>query len=189
MQRRHAARTDQQGERIRPAAWDAWVRKARSVRIEASVRGAASCSTARLASAPIVVREWKQLSRCTQYFGEGNLSIARCRTTFPGPDRDDIAVFVDCMFRYASEDAFINLRAFHDPKKDAPPLFIEPVKIGAPDLVDRIRAPFMTQRHMLNLIVFARLSPASQNRTAQRSKNSPKASLSASSVSATQVRL
>jgi hypothetical protein len=42
------------------------------------------------------------------------------------------------MFRYASEDAFINLRAFHDANKDAPPLFIEPVKIGAPDLVDRI---------------------------------------------------
>jgi Primase C terminal 2 (PriCT-2) len=61
-------------------------------------------------------------------------------TTFPQPDHSDVAAFIDCMFRYASEDRFINLRAFHDAKKDAPPLFIEPIKVGAPDLVDRVCA-------------------------------------------------
>ena len=58
--------------------------------------------------------------------------------TFPQPNRDDVACFIDCLFRYASNDAFINLRAFNDSKRDAPPLFIEPVKVGTPDLVGRI---------------------------------------------------
>jgi primase-like protein len=60
--------------------------------------------------------------------------------TFPQPDRNAVATFVDCLFRYASGDTFISLRAFRDEKKDAPPLFIEPVKVGAPDSVDRICA-------------------------------------------------
>jgi hypothetical protein len=71
-------------------------------------------------------------------------------TIFPQPDRGDVAAFVDCMFRYAREDRFINLRAFHDAKKDAPPLFIEPIKVGASDLVDPSAHASMTQRHMLN---------------------------------------
>src|SRR5262249_10160815 len=58
--------------------------------------------------------------------------------SFPQPDRDVVTAFVDCLFRYASEDAFINLRAFHDLKDDSPPLFVEPVRIGAPDFIDRV---------------------------------------------------
>jgi Protein of unknown function (DUF3631)/Primase C terminal 2 (PriCT-2) len=57
---------------------------------------------------------------------------------FPQADRDAVAAFVACLFRYASENTFINLRAFHDAKDGAPPLFVEPVQVGAPDCVDRI---------------------------------------------------
>src|SRR5262245_43761752 len=60
-------------------------------------------------------------------------------TQFPQADRGDVTAFVDCIFRYASEGTIINLRAFHE-KKDAPPLFIEPIKVGAPNLVDRVCA-------------------------------------------------
>jgi hypothetical protein len=55
---------------------------------------------------------------------------------FPHPDRDAVAAFVDCLFRYA--DGYVNLRAFHDRKDGAPPLFVEPVKIGAPDFIERV---------------------------------------------------
>jgi hypothetical protein len=59
-------------------------------------------------------------------------------TPFPQPDRDAVVAFVDCLFRYADENAYVNLRAFHDLKDGAPPLFVEPVKIGAPDFIERI---------------------------------------------------
>jgi putative DNA primase/helicase len=42
------------------------------------------------------------------------------------------------LFRYASEDTFINLRAFHDLKDGAPPLFVEPVQIGAASFIERV---------------------------------------------------
>jgi hypothetical protein len=58
--------------------------------------------------------------------------------TFPQPDRDAVAAFVDCLFRYADENTYVNLRAFHDLKDGAPPLFVEPVKIGAPDFIERV---------------------------------------------------
>jgi Protein of unknown function (DUF3631)/Primase C terminal 2 (PriCT-2) len=58
--------------------------------------------------------------------------------SFPQPDRDAVEAFVDCLFRYASEDAFINLRAFHDLRDGAPPLFVEPVKFGAADFIERV---------------------------------------------------
>src|SRR5262249_42604053 len=58
--------------------------------------------------------------------------------SFPQPDREAVTAFVDCLFRYVSEDAFINLRAFHDAKDGAPPLFVEPVRIGAPDFIERV---------------------------------------------------
>jgi hypothetical protein len=57
---------------------------------------------------------------------------------FPQPDREAIAVFIDALFRYADDSAFINLRAFHDGKDGVPPLFVEAVSVGAPDLVDRV---------------------------------------------------
>jgi hypothetical protein len=62
--------------------------------------------------------------------------MARPQTPFPQPDRDAVATFVNCLFRYA--DGYVNLRAFHDLKDGAPPLFVEPVKIGAPDFIERV---------------------------------------------------
>jgi hypothetical protein len=59
-------------------------------------------------------------------------------TQFPHADRDAVAAFVDCLFRYADENTFINLRAFHDLKDSSPPLFVEPIKIGAPDFIERV---------------------------------------------------
>jgi putative DNA primase/helicase len=44
------------------------------------------------------------------------------------------------MFRHADKDKYISLRAFHDVKDHEPPLFIEGVKVGAPDLLDRFCA-------------------------------------------------
>jgi hypothetical protein len=49
-----------------------------------------------------------------------------------------VTAFVDCLFRYADEKTYVNLRAFHDLKDGAPSLFIEPVKIGAPDFIERV---------------------------------------------------
>ena len=60
------------------------------------------------------------------------------QTVFPQPDRETVAAFVDVLFRYASEGTFINLRAFHDGKDGVPPLFVEAVSIGAPDVIDRV---------------------------------------------------
>jgi hypothetical protein len=59
-------------------------------------------------------------------------------TPFPQPDRGAAAAFIDAIFRYASEETYVNLRAFHDLKDGAPPLFIEPVKIGASDFIERV---------------------------------------------------
>jgi len=60
------------------------------------------------------------------------------QTTFPQADRDAVTTFVDCLFRYADENAWINLRAFHDLKDGAPPLFVEPIRIGATDFIERV---------------------------------------------------
>jgi hypothetical protein len=57
---------------------------------------------------------------------------------FPQADRDAVITFVDCLFRYADENAWINLRAFHDLKDGAPPLFVEPIRIGATDFIERV---------------------------------------------------
>jgi hypothetical protein len=55
---------------------------------------------------------------------------------FPQADRDAVVAFVDCLFRYA--EGYINLRAFHDLKDGAPPLFVEPIRIGATDFIERV---------------------------------------------------
>src|SRR5262245_18524404 len=60
------------------------------------------------------------------------------QTPFPHADRDAVAAFVNCLFRYAREDTFLNLRAFHDTKDGAPPLFVEPVRIAAPNFIERV---------------------------------------------------
>src|SRR5262245_57504239 len=60
------------------------------------------------------------------------------QTAFPQADRDAVTTFVDCLFRYADENAWINLRAFHDLKDGAPPLFVEPIRIGATDFIERV---------------------------------------------------
>lgn len=59
-------------------------------------------------------------------------------SAFPQPDRDAVKAFVDCLFRYADERNYINLRAFHDGKDGAPPLFVEPVRVGAADFIERV---------------------------------------------------
>jgi hypothetical protein len=64
--------------------------------------------------------------------------MPRLQTPFPQADRDAVMAFTDCLFRYADEKTYVNLRAFHDSKDGAPPLFVEPVKIGAPDFIERV---------------------------------------------------
>ena len=44
------------------------------------------------------------------------------------PDRDQIEIFADAMFRYASEGNFLSLRAFHEDRSEA--FFIVPVKLN-----------------------------------------------------------
>jgi hypothetical protein len=53
-------------------------------------------------------------------------------------DRETVESFIGCLFKYADKERYISLRAFHDLKDHEPPLFIEGVKVGAPDLIDRI---------------------------------------------------
>ena len=62
--------------------------------------------------------------------------MSRLQTPFPQADRDAVTSFVDCLFRYAT--GYVNLRAFHDLKDGAPPLFVEAVKIGAPYFIERV---------------------------------------------------
>jgi hypothetical protein len=61
-------------------------------------------------------------------------------TPFPQADRDAVVAFFDCMFRYAGDETFINLRAFHDGKNNASRLFVESVKVNAENVIDRICA-------------------------------------------------
>jgi Primase C terminal 2 (PriCT-2) len=67
-------------------------------------------------------------------------AMARLTPPFPQADREVVAAFVNCLLRYADKESFISLRAFHDAKDGVPPLFVEPIKVGAPDFVDRICA-------------------------------------------------
>src|SRR5262252_587423 len=66
--------------------------------------------------------------------------MPRTRPPLGQPDREAVEAFIACLFRHASPDTFISLRAFHDLERHKPPLFIEAVKVGAPDVVDRICA-------------------------------------------------
>ena len=66
--------------------------------------------------------------------------MAQPQTAFPQPDRNAVATFVECLFRYADESTFINLRAFNDKKDNAPPLFVEPINVGAENFSDRVCA-------------------------------------------------
>src|SRR5262245_35436529 len=59
-------------------------------------------------------------------------------TQFPQADRDSVTAFVDCLFRYADENAGISLRAFHYLKDGAPPLCVGPIRIGAADFIERV---------------------------------------------------
>jgi hypothetical protein len=60
--------------------------------------------------------------------------------SIPSPDRESVASFLDCLFRHANRESFLNLRAFNDAKDNAPPLFIEGVRVGASDCIERICA-------------------------------------------------
>jgi hypothetical protein len=53
------------------------------------------------------------------------------------PDQASIESFIAALFRHAGSGTFISLRAFDD-TKDARPLFIEAVKVGDPELIERI---------------------------------------------------
>jgi putative DNA primase/helicase len=55
------------------------------------------------------------------------------------PDQANVEAFVAALFRRAGGDTFISLRAFDD-TKNAPPLFIEGVKVGDPELIERVCA-------------------------------------------------
>src|SRR5258708_6846581 len=56
------------------------------------------------------------------------------------PDRAIVAEFVGTLFRYADPMGYISLRSFNDIEDGKPPIGIEAIKVGAPDLVDRICA-------------------------------------------------
>jgi Primase C terminal 2 (PriCT-2) len=53
------------------------------------------------------------------------------------PDRAAIETFIDVLFRYADPENYISLRAFHD-LEDGAPLFVEAVKVGDPELLNRV---------------------------------------------------
>jgi hypothetical protein len=46
------------------------------------------------------------------------------------PDRDQIELFVDALFRHASPGAFLSLRAFYEDRGEARPFIIVPVKLN-----------------------------------------------------------
>jgi len=51
------------------------------------------------------------------------------------PDEQDLARFAAAVFKHADPKGFVSLRAFLDAKKDAPPLFIDPISIGDPQFL------------------------------------------------------
>src|SRR5215831_3986831 len=106
------------------------------------------------------------------------------QTAFPQADRDAVTAFVDCLFRYADENAWINLRAFHDLKDGAPPLFVEPIRIGATDFIERVCERIHEAAAILSRTCFARLSAPSRSRTVRRPRTWPRALLSASNATA-----
>src|SRR5262245_39683177 len=55
------------------------------------------------------------------------------------PDRAALAAFLNGLFVHASGAGYVNLRAFRD-GADGPPLFVEPVRVDDPALVDRVEA-------------------------------------------------
>jgi hypothetical protein len=58
------------------------------------------------------------------------------------PDRDQLAQFVDALFRYAEEGSFVSLRAFDEHNRGVPPVKIEAVAVNGDlsKLVDRAEA-------------------------------------------------
>jgi hypothetical protein len=66
--------------------------------------------------------------------------MPRTRPPFGQPDREAVETFIACLFRHADRDKYISLRGFHDLERHKPPLFIEGIKVGAPDLLDRVSA-------------------------------------------------
>jgi putative DNA primase/helicase len=56
------------------------------------------------------------------------------------PSRAMISAHLNAVYRHASDATYLSLRAFDDRERDRPPLFVEAVRIDAPNLVDRIRA-------------------------------------------------
>jgi hypothetical protein len=52
------------------------------------------------------------------------------------PDRETLKHFVAAMFKHADPKGFISLRAFRDDVDGEPAIFIEPISVGHPDLLD-----------------------------------------------------
>jgi hypothetical protein len=46
------------------------------------------------------------------------------------PDRDQIEIFIDALFRYATPGAFLSLRSFYEDRGEASPFYINPVKLN-----------------------------------------------------------
>lgn len=51
------------------------------------------------------------------------------------PNEQDLARFAAAVFKHADPKGIVSLRAFFDAKKDAPPLFIEPISVGDPQFL------------------------------------------------------
>jgi len=80
--------------------------------------------------------------------------MPRTRPPFGQPDREAVEAFINALFRHASPDTFISLRAFHDLKDHEPALFIEGIKVGAPDLFERVSARIVQAATHLEPYVF-----------------------------------
>ena len=55
---------------------------------------------------------------------------------FPNPDVAQLKRFVDVLFKHADRKGFVSLRAFRHSKRDAPPVFVEPIALDHPQFVD-----------------------------------------------------
>jgi hypothetical protein len=64
--------------------------------------------------------------------------MPRTRPPVGQPDREAVEAFISALFRHADPDNYISLRAFHDLERHKPPLFIEAIKVGASNLIDRV---------------------------------------------------
>src|SRR5262249_20949127 len=53
-------------------------------------------------------------------------------------DRNMVEAFFNALFRYANPENCLSLRAFSDVNRDAPPLLVEGIKVGDPNLINQM---------------------------------------------------